>query len=294
MSGFQSEVVASVHLVRCPAQIDQAAVAEFAAKAPPFLGLEVKLHVLDFSECRAISALFYPALTEFKRGLQDSNRALLSIHLSDRLLDQIHRDGVDSVFAPYTTLQEALQRTGLTTLPSPGAEPKTDTDLLRPVVEGVKAAIQMLGGQAPTDEPAAAEGTPRSPDELQIVLGATMDLNNDATHGGVALYICQSALRDLHERITRQTFESAQVARTQDLMREILNMALGKAKAEWKMESGYQFERTLPRALTDEPLKAHAQEFLSGATVVPLSTPNGKIYVGLTLKPRVHIPPALS
>ena len=285
MASFSQERIASVSLIRCPQNIDKEASDEFQRLHKDWLKEEVVLQVLDFSGTQSISSVFYRPLALFHKELKGRGLAVISIHLPDRLKEQIKHDGMDPVFAPFATLKDALLQAGLSGGKKKGAPPQLNDAFMHPVAEGLIKAIESLGGLRLQKSATIPEFTLKNPEDLQIHAGAGIDLFGTGVQGRVALYFSTTALEKFFHCATQTQLGQGDHAKAQDLVREALNMAMGNARGKWQTDHGHQFDRSLPKTLQGEKLKEHAHEFLPNARIMRFNSGSGEVYLGVSLGP---------
>ncbi len=285
MSSFSQEKIASVSLIRCPQNIDKEAAEEFQRLMKDWAREDVILQVMDFATTQSISSLFYRPLAQFHKELKGRGLTVISIHLAQRLKDQINHDGMDPVFAPFQTLKDALHHAGLSREKKASGPPQLNDAFVHPVAEGLIKAIESLGGIKLQSESTIPEFTMKNPEDLEIHAGAGIDLFGTGVQGRVALYFSTSALEKFFHSATQKQLLDGDLSRAQDLVREALNMAMGNARGKWQADHGHQFDRSLPKTLHGEKLKEHIHEFLPNARILKFSGGSGGVYLGISLSP---------
>lgn len=285
MKAFESEVIARVHLIRVPWHLDRAACDELKASGTQWKDLPVVLHVLDLSQAQTLKPNFYRAVAEFKSALQAKQANLVSINASSAILKQLEHDGMVQLFAPQQSMKEAITELGLYYADDTSGLLAVDREFLNPLEEGLRKSLQTFGLSDATFS-SGEISPPRSikdPDALEISLGAVGDISNGKMHGTVALYLTQGCLESVFAAATRKPWTSHDSARARDLVKELLNMAMGHAKAEWRLKRNISLTRSIPQAIEGDLLQENLHGFVSEAWILPLTSPQGSLYIGVRL-----------
>ena len=68
-----------------------------------------------------------------------------------------------------------------------------------------------------------------------------------------------------------------------DLVRELLNIAFGRAKTDWN-KLGYSFKRdVIPDSFVGEKLEVHKKDKIANEAVLSFETADGSFYMGISM-----------
>jgi len=92
--GFKNKIVENTHLILCPQEIDEIAIKQFSLTKSLWVKKAVTTHILDFSETTSCNQKFYRVLIEFVTELEEQNKKIHSIHLSESLKGNFGQGGL--------------------------------------------------------------------------------------------------------------------------------------------------------------------------------------------------------
>ena len=135
-----------VNIIACPISLEAAEAEEFKNQAKAWLLAPVELHVLDLKSTAKMSNQFYQAVIQFKSTLKGSQKFLFSVNVAKNVLSQIKADGVEQVFLPVESLDEAKKKAGIVQK----ARSMIDVEFINPFLVATKHTLEV---QAQTPRP---------------------------------------------------------------------------------------------------------------------------------------------
>jgi len=283
MSTFKSQIISHVNIIQCPQALDRVSMADFPKLTTEWIAADAKLHVMDFRDVVSISKLAFRSIVQFKQDLANIKARLFSIHMSQQVFDQVKAEGMEGVLAPVSSVKEALEKSGLLVDPNkpPAAPtPSISVDFLAPFISAVLGTIiKMAGTTVNAGQPKPIENKK----DIKIDIGSTIVVSNEDIQGRVGLYFSEDVFKSLYVKITKdQKFELSS-KHSLDLVRELLNIAFGRAKTDWN-KLGYSFKRdVIPDSFVGEKLEVHKKDKIANEAVLSFETADGSFYMGISM-----------
>ena len=277
MSFFTSEQQEHFHIIRCPEEFTDAACDQLAllVKAT-WLKNPADTHVLDFSAVKEFPRTAYRPFVQFKQALKNIHKSLVSIHINDKILNQMISDGMDLVFNPAESLPKAVQ-----ILSEQKPKPKLDIEFINPFISAVKMTFEV---QVKLPIEAGKPQLKKKTISPETSIAAVLSLDADTFQGSIILSFPESVFLAVYKNMFGETH--TQISQEiQDAAGELLNIIFGAAKRELNDKKGFTIKKALPTVLTGVGLETQKTSQSKVAIVIPCKTQVGQFELEIHLGP---------
>jgi hypothetical protein len=275
---FDQQVISHVNVIHCPKVIDDIRIKRFLDLMPTWVRLTEKLHVMDFKTVVQLSPDFYRPMGIFHQKLIKKGSLVASLNVSDEISRQIRNDGLEKIFHPISNIKEVLTELGLLDQTMAKEEISAITvEFLSPLVGGILNAISTMVNI----KVSVNSGKPiQDKSVLKTDIVATVEIGTQLVDGCIGLYSSEEIMKDICVKAL-QSSKVDVLREGQDLSREILNVASGKAKTEWIEKYKYSMKRGTAQSLSKDAIKKHREAFFPEAVILAFTTPFGLFYMGI-------------
>jgi chemotaxis protein CheX len=266
-----------IQRIQCPDTIDQKNSEEFFEKAQTHIASGDRLIVLDFSKTKNFLIPGYRIFTLLHQALKKNNGFIVSVGLDPLIAKQLKTAGLETIFNPRSTLEEAYKLVGATP-PKAGAKPMIDVAFINPFIKATMTTIQT---QANTQLEAGKPQLKRDDDGGNIAIVAVISLTSKAFQGTIALCFPAPVFLAIYSNMVGE--KHAEISKeTEDAAGEILNIIFGQAKAELNDKAGYEIQKAIPAVIRGADIKVHHMA-RKVAMVLPFQTPQGGFYLEVSV-----------
>jgi chemotaxis protein CheX len=270
MPQYNAEEKDGVYLITCPSIIESKG-AELEPVVKTWLIAQPAIHILDMKDTMQIAQSAYRYFVLYNQALKGNNKNLFCLNMNPKIQAQTKADGLNSVFIPVATIEEAKRR-------SSTSRGGVDVEFINPFIMATKkvietqAATPLSPGKAYLRKP-----TERIPMEIAGVIGlACSEFKGSISicfRAEVFLKIYENMVGEKHDQITSEI---------EDAAGELLNIIFGQAKTVLNDQKGYTLEKALPTILVGEKLKLHHQS-RAPAIVLPFESPAGAFHLEILI-----------
>ena len=260
-----------VNYITVPASVTDESVTNLVAKIPAWVKLEATMHVLDFKIAVTVSPSFFKEIHAFSERLKLNNVKVLSVNMSETLVKEVNRLGLESTFNRIVNFPGGLYKKKTLT------ETESRRLLFRYLAQAAFAAVETtLQSTVSCDEnySARAEEVPLN----QFDMVSAINVNNDFLQAEFRL--CSSS--KVLERLARamlgpNTLIDLELIESMAL--ELLNMIYGHAKSNLNDKESFRLPSAIPRLLRKPEFSRIKRSAAAQLTIMPMVTPMGSFYV---------------
>lgn len=268
MGNYSAETQDDINVIMCPAKIGTDTVEEFKALSKNWALAPVTVHIFNFEKTQEISPNAYQPFVLFKQMLKNDGKHMFSVGLNSTLLSDIKNRGLEQIFSPVSSINEAKRKAGLR------AKGKIDVEFINPFLSATKNSLAV---QAETEiqplKPFVKEGE----GPYQVSIAGVISLISDHFSGSITLCFPAQTFLNIYNKMFDE--ENTEInEEIEDAAGEILNIIYGQAKAELNDQKGYQLKKAIPTVLTADKLKIR-QQGPGPVVVLPFDSQAGKFHI---------------
>jgi chemotaxis protein CheX len=273
MNNFESQEVNGINVIHCPDIIDGKDMSKIEAAVKTWLVQATDLHVIDFKNVTSFAPLAYRPFVIFNQQLRRNNKNLFCMNLSDALMAQFKQDGLMTVFAPVTSLDEAKRKA------DKGHEKNSfDVEVINPFIAGVQS---VLDTQAKIKVKIGKPYIKKAESLLPVDIIGSLALNGQKFKGSISLCFTKDTFFKVYEGMVGEV-QTEINAENQDAVGELLNIIYGQAKTVLNDKKGFDLEKSRPTVMSGEKLKLHLQAKTT-TIVLPFESPVGSFYMEISI-----------
>lgn len=268
MGSYTSEKQDDVNLVFCPSKIGQESNEEFKNLSKNWALEPVTVHIFNFEKTMEISPNSFQPFVLLKQMLKNDGKHMFSVNINAQLLNDIKARGLEQIFSPVASINEAKRKAGLR------AKGKIDVQFINPFLSATKNTLAV---QAETEiqplKPFVKEGS----GPYQVSIAGVISLISDHFSGSITLCFPAETFLAIYNKMFDEEHTEIN-EEIEDAAGEILNIIYGQAKAELNDQKGYQLKKAIPTVLTADKLKIR-QQGPGPVVVLPFDSQAGKFHI---------------
>ncbi len=178
MGSYTTEKQDNVNVIHCPMKVGTDTIEDFKSLSKNWALEPVTVHIFNFGKTQEISPNAFQPFVLFKQMLKNDNKHLFSIGLNASLIEDIKNRGLEQIFSPVSSLNEAKRKAGLR------AKGKIDVEFINPFLSATKNTLAV---QAETEiqplKPFVKEGS----GPYQVSIAGVISLISDHFSGSITL-----------------------------------------------------------------------------------------------------------
>jgi len=272
---FKTEETPEILILFCPEELDTIEIKQWQTQEKTWLATQSPLVILNFSATKNIDPQFYRLIVLFNQNLKKSGKFLASIGLSESLNKKLSSDGLDSVFSPALSIEDAKKKTGQKT----AGKTKVNADFISPFISAVQLTLKVQAQMEVTFEKPMLKSGQKIED---ISIAAIISLVSDQFSGSIALCFPKDTFLKVYSQMIGE--EISEMSKdTEDAAGEILNIIFGQAKATLNNKHGYTIKTAIPTVLTGTKMNVHNSS-VQKAILIPFKSTLGNFYLEVSLE----------
>lgn len=263
---FTVKVAEGVHIVGFPSMMTKEASEAFKQESQAWLLSPVSTHVFDLAVLIAIDPTAIACVLNFSKQARKAGRALKSINLTSRVLEEIKVKGLVDAFGVQ--------------FPSATPAGKMDVRLINPFLSSV---LEVFKTQVSTELVPGKPGLRGTVPHIDYGIVGIVSLNCQSFHGSIALCFPTPVFLKVYERMLGEAHKEI-TAETEDAVAELLNIVYGGAKVRLNKQHGFDFQPAIPTVLRGDRITIR-QQTKNPVIVLPFESDIGSVHVELAADP---------
>ncbi len=269
---FQSEEKDGMHIVLLPSVIDAKNTPQLESAMQFWKKSRSLMHLMDLKQVVTIMPSAFRPFVQFQNDLKAQDKVLASINVPERILPKLKDGGVEGIFNPLQNMEQA--RRLLNEKLKAQNKSKINVQLINPFLE---ATVHFMKEQAGLVVEAQKPNLKHPGECSKFQIAGHMLVKSSKFEGSVVLGFQRNVFEKLYAEIMKESQVGIQTQEEIDQSAgEILNIILGKAKADLQKKTQIELEQSFPEILIGDHYKIHEK---ISAIVIPFQSAIGSFYL---------------
>lgn len=272
MNSFSIEDKNRIRVLKCPKVFDAASGDELLKMLDSSGSANSSLFVLNMENVQVLDHTAYRPIVLFYQRVKKTGSHLATINVSRELLMQIHGAGLDKVFSPRGSMDEALLAAGIQ-VPRKQA---IDVDFIKPFVQ---ASRDTLAIQANTEISVGKPYLKKDGVVLDSDIAGVISLTSKTFNGSIALCFPKKVFLSIYSKMVGEPLEEI-TKESEDAVGEILNIIFGQAKVVLN-QAGHEIQRAIPAIVRGKQISIHHLS-RNVAVILPFEMDAGQFHLEIS------------
>ena len=272
MNSFSVQEKNQIRIVKCPKTITGVAGDELLKMLNSFLENPSTLFVLDMSDVQTLDHMAYRPVVLFYQKIKKIGSHLASVNVNREILQQIHAAGLDTVFSPRSSLDEAMLAAGLQVPRKTGI----DVAFINPFIQATQDSLAI---QASTKVSVGKPYLKKDGVVLDSDIAGVISLTSKSFNGSIALCFPKRVFLAIYSKMVGEELEEI-TRESEDAVGELLNIIFGQAKVVLNKE-GHEIQRAIPAIVRGSQISVHHLS-RNVAVILPFEMDSGKFHLEIS------------